>query len=102
MAKQFQSHDRKVTGADVIAFIEECLFVPEGQHVAKPLALQSWQKDWIRRLYDNPAGSRRGDPEHAAEGRKDCALCRAPACPPVRSACPQQAEQPTLLGRAEP
>ena len=45
MAKQFQSHDRKVTGADVIAFIEECLFVPEGQHVGKPLQLQSWQQD---------------------------------------------------------
>ena len=54
-----QRQDRKVTGADVIAFIETCLFVPEGQHVGKPLALQSWQKDWIetttRRILGEPS-----------------------------------------------
>ena len=89
MAKQFQSHDRKVTGADVIAFIEECLFVPEGQHVAKPLALQSWQKDWIRRLYDNPAGSRRGilsTPRKAGKTALSAALLLAHLCgPPARN-----------------
>jgi phage terminase large subunit-like protein len=52
------SEDR-VTAADVIEFIETCLFVPEGQQVGKPLELQSWQKDWIGTVYDNPVGTRR-------------------------------------------
>jgi phage terminase large subunit-like protein len=51
--------DDKVTAADVIEFIETCLFIPEGQHVGKPLKLQPWQKDWIGTVYDNEAGTRR-------------------------------------------
>jgi phage terminase large subunit-like protein len=84
-----QRQDRKVTGADVIAFIETCLFVPEGQHVGKPLALQSWQKDWIRTVYDNPAGTRRAmlsTPRKNAKTALSAALLLAHLCgPPARN-----------------
>jgi len=48
-----------VTAADVIAFIETVCFVPEGKFVGQPLRLQAWQKDILREVYDNPAGTRR-------------------------------------------
>jgi phage terminase large subunit-like protein len=48
-----------VTAADVIAFIETVCFVPEGKFVGQPLKLQAWQKDILRAIYDNPAGTRR-------------------------------------------
>ena len=48
-----------VTAADVIAFIETVCFVPEGKFVGQPLRLQEWQKDILRAIYDNPAGTRR-------------------------------------------
>ena len=51
--------DGKVTGADVIAFIEEVCFIPEGKYVGKKLELFDWQKAEIRRIYDNPHGTRR-------------------------------------------
>jgi phage terminase large subunit-like protein len=47
------------TAADVIAFIETVCFVPEGKFVGQPLRLQDWQKDILRLIYDNPAGTRR-------------------------------------------
>jgi phage terminase large subunit-like protein len=50
--------DDRVSGGDVIEFIESCLRIPEGQHVGSPLVLQSWQKDWIRDVYDNVHGTR--------------------------------------------
>ena len=37
-----------VTAADVIAFIEQVCFVPEGKFVGQPLKLQDWQKDILR------------------------------------------------------
>jgi phage terminase large subunit-like protein len=52
-------NDDKVTGADIIAFIEEVCFVPEGRYVGKKLELFEWQKAEIRRIYDNPQGTRR-------------------------------------------
>ena len=51
--------DDKVTGADIIAFIEEVCFAPEGKYVGKRLELFEWQKAEIRRIYDNPHGTRR-------------------------------------------
>jgi phage terminase large subunit-like protein len=84
-----QRQDRKVTGADVVAFIQECLFVPEGQHVGKPLELQVWQKDWIRTVYDNPAGTRRAilsTPRKNAKTSLSAALLLAHLCgPPARN-----------------
>jgi phage terminase large subunit-like protein len=54
-----QPSDDKVTGADIIAFIEEVCFVPEGKYVGKKLELFEWQKAEIHRIYDNPYGTRR-------------------------------------------
>jgi phage terminase large subunit-like protein len=53
------SVDDRVTAADVIAFIEGCLFVPEGKFVGQPLRLQDWQKVQLVKIYDNPVGTRR-------------------------------------------
>ena len=55
MAKRPSQRDRRVTAADVIAFIERTLFVPEGRYVDQPLRLQPWQKDFIRLVYDTYA-----------------------------------------------
>jgi phage terminase large subunit-like protein len=51
--------DDSVTGADIIAFIEHVCFIPEGRHVGERLRLFDWQKAEIRRIYDNPYGTRR-------------------------------------------
>ena len=51
--------DAKVTGADIIAFIETVCFVPEGKFVGQKLQLQEWQKTEICRIYDNSHGTRR-------------------------------------------
>ena len=42
-----------------IAWIERYCWVPEGQHAAQRVRLREWQRDEIRRIYDNPAGTRR-------------------------------------------
>jgi phage terminase large subunit-like protein len=52
---------KKATRGDrVIAFIESFCKAPEGAHVGQPLRLLPFQKDFIREVYDNPAGTRRG------------------------------------------
>ena len=45
--------------ARVIAFIERHCVTPEGADVGKPLKLAEFQKQFIRDIYDNPAGTRR-------------------------------------------
>lgn len=47
-------------GEKVIAFIERFCVVPEGKLVGKPLKLDPFQKRFIRDVYDNPHGTRRG------------------------------------------
>lgn len=42
-----------------IAWIEEHCRIPEGKDVGKPVRLRKWQQDEIRKIYDNPAGTRR-------------------------------------------
>jgi phage terminase large subunit-like protein len=51
--------DDTVTAADIIAFIEQTCFIPEGKYVSKPLRLQPFQKQIIRLIYDNPHTTRR-------------------------------------------
>ena len=51
--------DDKVSAADVIAFIEQTCFIPEGKDVGKRLKLYPWQKQEITRIYDNPSGPTR-------------------------------------------
>jgi phage terminase large subunit-like protein len=42
-----------------IAWIEEYCRIPEGRDVGQPVTLREWQRNEIRRIYDNPAGTRR-------------------------------------------
>lgn len=42
-----------------ITWIEDHLRVPEGRDVGKKVKLRAWQKRELRRIYDNPAGTRR-------------------------------------------
>ena len=41
-----------------IRWIEKYCRVPEGRDVGQPVRLRSWQKKELRRIYDNPAGTR--------------------------------------------
>ena len=41
-----------------IAWIEDHCFIPEGRDVGKPVRLRAWQKNELRKIYDNPAGTR--------------------------------------------
>jgi phage terminase large subunit-like protein len=43
-----------------IRWIESYCRIPEGKDVGKPVRLRDWQKRDIRKIYDNPAGTRRG------------------------------------------
>lgn len=45
--------------ARIIKFIERYCVTPEGADVGKPLVLAEFQKQFIRDVYDNPAGTRR-------------------------------------------
>ena len=43
----------------IIEFVETLCLVPEGAGVGQPMVLADFQKDFIRAVYDNPAGTRR-------------------------------------------
>lgn len=47
-------------GNAVIKFIELHCRAPEGQHVGQPIKLEPFQKRFLKEVYDNPAGTRRG------------------------------------------
>ncbi len=49
----------KSRGDRNIAWIEAYCIVPEGRDVGKPVRLREWQKREVRRIYDNPNGTRR-------------------------------------------
>ena len=42
-----------------IGWIEKHCLIPEGRDVGKEVKLRPWQKSELRRIYDNPAGTRR-------------------------------------------
>ncbi len=42
-----------------IRWIEAFCRVPEGRLVGQPVRLRDWQKDELRKIYDNPHGTRR-------------------------------------------
>jgi phage terminase large subunit-like protein len=51
---------KRVTRAQqAIDWIEKYCIVPEGALVGQRVKLRQWQQDEIRRIYDNPAGTRR-------------------------------------------
>lgn len=60
----------------VIAFISRYVLTPEGEHVGKPLELAPFQVQFLREIYDNPAGTRRA---YLSLGRKNgkTSLCAA-------------------------
>src|SRR5690606_41464686 len=43
----------------IIRFIESYCVTPEGALVGQPMVLADFQRDFIRQVYDNPAGTRR-------------------------------------------
>ncbi len=45
--------------ARIIQFIERHCLTPDGAHVGKPMVLAEFQKQFIRAVYDSPAGTRR-------------------------------------------
>lgn len=47
-------------GERVIAFIHRFCVVPEGKLVGQPMKLEPFQQRFIKEVYDNPAGTRRG------------------------------------------
>lgn len=51
--------DTTTRAGRVIAFIERHCMTPDGAHVGAPMVLADFQKDFIREVYDNPAGTRR-------------------------------------------
>lgn len=50
---------RRSRGDRAIGWIEKVCIVPEGKLVGQPVVLRSWQKRELRRIYNNPAGTRR-------------------------------------------
>jgi phage terminase large subunit-like protein len=50
---------KKLESEKIFEFVRDFCFVPEGKFIGKPFALMDWQKEEIRRIYDNPAGTRR-------------------------------------------
>lgn len=50
---------RQTRGSRNIAWIERYCRVPEGRLVGQPVQLRPWQKRELRKIYDNPAGTRR-------------------------------------------
>lgn len=42
-----------------IAWVEAHCVIPEGKDVGKPVVLREWQRKEVRRIYDNPHGTRR-------------------------------------------
>lgn len=45
--------------AAIIQFVERYCTTPDGEHAGRPLKLAKFQRDFIRAVYDNPAGTRR-------------------------------------------
>ena len=42
-----------------IVWVEQYCRIPEGPDVGKPVRLRDWQRNALRLIYDNPAGTRR-------------------------------------------
>jgi len=59
MQKKFGMMSAKTRAERNIYWIEKYCRIPEGKDVGKPVRLRDWQKDEIKRIYDNPAKTRR-------------------------------------------
>ena len=59
-AKKTEPRKKKLSRAERnIQWIEENCRIPEGKFVGQPVKLRDWQKRIIRKIYDNPHGTRR-------------------------------------------
>lgn len=58
MARRVTKKRKETRGERNIRWIEQYCHVPEGKDVGKPMRLRSWQKRDIKKIYDNPAGTR--------------------------------------------
>jgi phage terminase large subunit-like protein len=68
MTKMPKKRPKKSRGEKVIKWIEDHCRIPEGKDVGKRVKLREWQKDDIKAIYDNPAGTRLAI---VSEGRKN-------------------------------
>jgi phage terminase large subunit-like protein len=50
---------RRTEAERVIRWIERYCRIPEGRDVGREVRLRDFQKQWLRQIYDNPAGTRR-------------------------------------------
>ncbi len=57
-----------------IKWIEEFCRIPEGSDVGKPVKLREWQRVELRRIYDNPHGTRRAILSFGRKNAKALAL----------------------------
>jgi phage terminase large subunit-like protein len=51
--------DVQSLGSEICQWIRETLYVPEGRWIGTPIELADWQVREIKRIYDNPAKTRR-------------------------------------------
>jgi phage terminase large subunit-like protein len=51
--------DTRTPGDQVIDWIEKVCFIPEGRHIGRAVVLRDWQRADIKKIYDNPHGTRR-------------------------------------------
>ena len=58
-----------------IRWIEEHCRIPEGKDVGKPVRLREWQRDILRKIYDNPAGTRMAIISFAKKNAKTSLSC---------------------------
>lgn len=54
-----QKKSELTLGEEIIDWIEDTCRIPEGKDVGKKVQLRSWQQRDIKRIYDNPKGTRR-------------------------------------------
>ena len=54
-----------------VSWIEAHCRCPEGAPVGQPIELMRWQKDAIRKIYDNSRGHSAGDRQRRQKIRKD-------------------------------
>ncbi len=76
----------------VIAFITKHVIVPEGSQVGQPMHLEDFQKDFIRAVYDNPAGTRRAILSLARKNGKSATIAALMLCHLVGPEAKQNAQ----------
>lgn len=58
-SKNKPKEDTRSKGEVAIEWIEKHCYIPEGSHLGHKVKLREWQKAELRKIYDNPNGTRR-------------------------------------------